>query len=306
MDVWEGAIETGATEPFRGILCLMSDLHIDAADHDRDQLIADLEAAKSVGARISINGDTVDAILPADRKRHHPSVGKYDPERDDIINQIAAQAAKVLSPYADYIDVIAPGNHERSVLKYHHVDITSMIVRMLNADRSPGVPPIHVGAYRGFQIYRLRRETKNTHTFIIYRHHGRGGSAPVTGGALDLDRIRKDFDADLYWIGHKHQLIQRAYSRYTVGSKGRVYERRQRAVMSAGYKARLAEEDPDTFGDRVDFGEQFYGTMQTGAQWVLLEAITNSKKGYTKGYVRGFRWSVFDSPYPLVMAESVR
>jgi hypothetical protein len=300
MDIWEGHITYGPGK--QTVLALLSDLHIDAADHDRDQLIADLNAAKTLGARISINGDTVDAILPSDRKRHHPSVGKHNPERDDVINQIVRQAVDVLKPYADLIDVISPGNHERAVLKYHHVDITSMIVAMLNAVRSDGLPPIHVGSYRGFQVYRLHADKGAGKTFTVFRHHGRGGSAPVTGGALDLDRIRKDFDADLYWLGHKHQSIQRSFSRYTIGSKGKLYERKQRAVMSAGYKARLTTEEPDAFGDIADFGEQFYTTSQTGAQWVLIEARTNAVDGGTLGFVRGLRWSVLDSPYPLMGA----
>lgn len=296
MDIWEGKIPgMGAT------LCLMSDLHVDSANHDREQLIEDLESAKRIQARISINGDTVDAILPSDRKRHHPAVGRHDPERDDVINQIVRQAVEVLTPYADLIDVISPGNHERSVLKYHHVDITSMIAGALNVHRSPDLPSIHVGSYRGFQVYRLGTESRSIRTFVIFRHHGLGGSAPVTGGALDLDRIRKDFDADLYWIGHKHQSIQRAYSRYAVSSHGTVYERRQRAVMSAGYQARIVTEDPDEYGDIADFGEQFYGTSQTGAQWVLLEGKSNAVDA-APGYVRGLRWSVLDSPYPLIQA----
>jgi hypothetical protein len=302
MDIWEGRItykSNGST-----ILALLSDLHIDAADHDRELLIEDLETAKKLGARISINGDTIDGILPSDRKRHHPSVGKHDPKRDDIMNQIVRQAVDVLSPYADYIDVISPGNHERSILKYHHVDITSMIVGMLNAVRSDDLPPIHVGSYRGFQVYRFRSSAAGGgggRTLTVFRHHGRGGSAPVTGGALDLDRIRKDFDADLYWIGHKHQSIQRAFSRYSIGSGGKLYERRQRAIMSAGYKSRLTTEEPDVFGDIGDYGEQFYNVSQTGAQWVLIQYSADSN---SRAYTRGIRWSVMDSPYPLLQTIS--
>lgn len=305
MDTWEGRIIDQTTSTMRGILCLMSDLHIDAADHDDEAMHSDLEAARALNARISINGDVFDAIVPSDRKRHHPSVGRHDPDRDDIFNQLVKSAFNKLSPYADLIDVISPGNHERSVLKYHHIDLTSMLVGMLNVVRPPELPPIHVGAYRGFQIYRLARAEKGTNTgastFVIFRHHGRGGNAPVTGGAIDLDRLRSAFEADLYWIGHKHQSIQRAYSRYSVGAKGVVYERKQRAVMSAGYKARITHEDPDADGDRADFGEQFYGSTQTGAQWVLLEA--RAAKGPTPvgGFVRGMRWDVFDSPNALLI-----
>ena len=60
------------------VLALLSDLHIDASDHDRDLLIADLEAARELDARVSINGDMFDAIVPSDRRRHHNSVSQID------------------------------------------------------------------------------------------------------------------------------------------------------------------------------------------------------------------------------------
>lgn len=36
--------------------------------------------ARRIGARISINGDIFDGILPSDRKRHHPAVSNADPD----------------------------------------------------------------------------------------------------------------------------------------------------------------------------------------------------------------------------------
>lgn len=251
MDIYRGRIHLEKS-PGRAILCLMSDLHLDAEAHDRELLIRDLKTAQKIGARISINGDVFDGILPSDRKRYHRAVSSANENRDDLINRMVFQAVDILKPYADQIDMISPGNHERSLLKYHHTDVTAMIVWALNQSRSPDLPPIHQGSYRGFQQYVLAFTKQSNSVFTIYRHHGRGGSAPVTGGALDLDRIRKDFEADLYWIGHKHQSIQRKFTRISMGSKGRLKVREQRAVMSAGYTRQIADEDPSLNGDIAD------------------------------------------------------
>jgi len=299
MDVFTREI-VGRSNAQAVTFALLSDLHLDASDHDDEALTADLDAAKSIGARISINGDIFDAIVPSDRKRHHPSVSRADPDRDDIFNQLVEGGVNRLAPVADLIDVISPGNHERSVLKYHHIDLVSMLVYGLNQRRDPKLPPIHQGSYRGYQRYVFKWESGNSCIqFVVFRHHGTGGAAPVTGGSLDLDRIRKDFDADLYWIGHKHSGISRPFTRVSLGSQGRLRVRQQRGVMSAGYKRQFSLESPEHNGDIADFGEQFYQLSQTGAQWVYVEAhrkaLTNSS-----GWRDGLRWTVADSPAVLL------
>lgn len=240
---------TGRPNAYATTFALLSDLHLDASDHDDEALTHDLDAAKAIGARISINGDIFDAIVPSDRKRHHPSVSRANPDRDDIFNQIVEGGVNRLAPVADLIDVISPGNHERSVLKHHHIDLTSMLVYGLNQVRDKSLPKIHQGSYRGFQRYVFKWDAGNgSVTFTIFRHHGTGGSAPVTGGALDLDRIRKDFDADLYWIGHKHSGISRPFTRLSLGPRGRLKVRQQRGVMSAGYKQTILRRVAGTSG----------------------------------------------------------
>lgn len=283
------------------ILALLSDLHLDAGDHDRDRLISDLEAAKKIGARISINGDMFDAIVPSDRKRHHNKVSEIN--RDDIFNELVRMGINILSPYADLIDVISPGNHERSVLKYHHIDLVSMLIFGLNQVRSDKLSPIHQGSYRGFQQYIFKyKSNKSAHVFTLFRHHGSGGSAPVTGGALDLDRIRKDFDADLYWIGHKHSSIQRKFTRVSLSSRGIVYVKPQRATISGGYKKQISFEDPHEDGDVADFSEQFYGLSEQGAQWVYIE--TDKHYHSENGFIGGVRWTIADSPYQLMSEKA--
>jgi hypothetical protein len=294
MDLYKRIITQDRTR--RHVFALLSDLHLDASDHDRQLLQHDLKAARELNARISINGDIFDAIVPSDHKRYHPSVSSAAPDRDDIFNQMINYAVEILRPYADLIDVISPGNHERAVLKHHHIDLISMLIYALNRELPDGAQRIHQGAYRGFQQYIFRNENNSKHTvqFVLFRHHGRGGSAPVTGGALDLDRIRKDFDADLYWIGHKHQSIGRRFTRVSVGPFGSLKVKEQRAVMSGGYKAGISTEDPGEHGDKADFGEEFYNTSQQGAQWLVIDVDASATL-----YNRGIRWSVSDVPYHI-------
>lgn len=300
MDVYrERVLCEGRSNKF--ILGLFSDLHLDASDHDEALLKKDLDIARKLGARISINGDMFDAIVPGDKKRHHPRVSAVQ-NRDDIFNQVVSMAVERLKPYADLIDVMAPGNHERSILKHNHLDLVSMVIGGLSQYGGK----IHQGSYRGFQQYIFKYKTSHAaQVWTMFRHHGAGGNAPVTGGALDLDRLRKDFDADCYWIGHKHQSIDRNFTRFYLSSRGVLKKRQQKGVISGGYKKQLVEVNPGVEGDQDNFSERFYGVSQQGAKWVYIETWEGSGTNDVEGIEGGLRWTVFDSPYPLLSVREV-
>lgn len=57
------------------------------------------------------------------------------------------------------------------------------------------------GYYRWTWIY----QTRGYYTFKLRYHHGAGGSAPVTKGIIDFNRMAAFIcDADVLWVGHKH------------------------------------------------------------------------------------------------------
>ena len=175
MDMWIGR------DTYRGgdnvkVLALLSDLHLDAEDHDRERLHRDLETASRFGARISINGDLHDLILPGDLKRYTRGTDTYD--MDAQLNAITDLGYETLRPYVDLIDVISPGNHETAVLKHHHYDITRGVITLLNRDRTKSLPPIHHGGYKGFQryVYNHAGAGVGSLTFDVFRFHGAAGA----------------------------------------------------------------------------------------------------------------------------------
>ena len=188
-------------------LALMSDLHLGARTTDINSIKHDLEVAKENNYRININGDVFEAITPRDMKRFDANVLVPSlTERKDIFNASVDLAFELLAPYADLIDVIGRGNHEDSALKYNAVDLVLMLVDKLQALTSH---KIYYGDICGFIHYRFAHESGgNCRSYIIYYHHGGGGSAPVTKGMIDFNRINAYIsNADLIWIGHKHNRI---------------------------------------------------------------------------------------------------
>lgn len=223
-------------------LGLFSDIHLEAADHDSKLFHSDMQEAVKLDARILINGDLCDLILPTDRKRF--TSGKHAKKVDAILTYTAEMTAKALKPYADYIDVIGVGNHETAVLKYHHDDIVLRVITLLQQWRSKTLQPIHHGGYKGYTRYRFSDNGGRVRTYDILRFHGAGSAAEVTKGMIDFNRLRQTYRADLYWVGHKHtHIADHGMCEIGLNREGEIVKRDQKGVITAGYMKSVTTDD---------------------------------------------------------------
>ena len=109
-----------------------------------------------------------------------------------------------------------------SVMKHHSIDVVKLLVYELRKAKSDKDHIVHYGGYGGFIDYRFHcgkradRPNGGNHSqrFVIYYHHGVGGSAPITGGMIDFARAGWAI-ADVIWFGHKHRRLSTAIQ--TVG-----------------------------------------------------------------------------------------
>lgn len=228
---------------------LMSDIHVDSPNFARAMFVKDCERYRNLGARILINGDLFDGILPTDRKRYTRANDEFS--EDAQINARVDYAVKVLSPYVDLIDFIGIGNHEASIVKYDHVDLVKMVVSELSRIRNQNLPPIQRGSYQGFLRFWFRDKGGATRQFVIYREHGKGGNSPVTKSTIPLNRLHTTYLADLYWLGHSHNALTESGS-WSIGpdNSGNIVKRQKRSVVTAGYQ--------DCFGQRNLSGDALY------------------------------------------------
>lgn len=178
---------------------LMSDLHIGAANCDKQRIVDDLDWAKANKADVFIAGDVFDALWPKDHKRFNPSA--LDPlitSTDAVLNAALKLGVKMLKPYAELIRMIGCGNHETATIKYHSADMIAMLIEQLGGD-------VRHGGYTGAIRQNFRRKDGGGTQFVVYYHHGIGGAAPVTKGMIDFNRFSSWVrGADVLWLGHKH------------------------------------------------------------------------------------------------------
>lgn len=189
-------------------LQLMSDLHIGSLHTDYKLIESELKRAEAEDALIAINGDVFDAILPGDRKRYrannlHPRMYSAG---DDMIGESIRWAAEILAPYAKRILMIGDGNHDDSVARYHHIEPVKHLCILLAKDAGK---PIYYGGYHGFLHFKFPLANKNTSRatghYVIHYHHGAGGGAPVTKGAITFSRAQMWLEGvDAIWRGHTH------------------------------------------------------------------------------------------------------
>ncbi len=248
-------------ETFQFFMC--GDIHLDEPDFQKEVLVKELENAKKRKARIYMPGDVVSGILPSDKKRWSPSSSRDT--NDSILNEIVDMGTELLAPYADYIDQIHMGNHEVSVLKYHHVDLIRLLVRELNKVRDvKKYGLMKHGGYRGWIVHHFRQKGPSGESrgmnFSTYYFHGSGGSSPITRGLIDLSRLKMDIKSDLLWLAHKHQFSYTKYREEGISSRGKWYNKETFGLLTGCYKEFRKKYDIAK-GYRIDFVEERQRSM---------------------------------------------
>lgn len=262
----------------------MNDLHIGATH--TDYALIEKELKQSDGQRINILGDLFDMILPSDKKRYRPTVlHERLQNRENIIDECLAWGFELLSPYVNNIDMIAFGNHEDSVSKYHYVDLISSLVKSLNGIRSKVLKPIIYGGFAGWLVYSLPKRD-----FKIHYFHGCAGTdAPVTKGMINFHRDDVWIEnADVIWRAHKHNKI--TYRDYTQAyENNKVIHRPRLHIMPGSYSNEYFQEtQEDIFksGHKVSWANDKLKSPQGKGSYVL----TFNTKGKASIKVEETEW----------------
>ena len=250
-------------------LGLFSDIHFDSPDCDKDSLKMHMDYCLQDKRYILINGDLFDAILLKDIKR---AVPHNTENRDNQLNVKLEETAHFLTPYKDQILFMGRGNHEESIMKYNGLDLMQMITTMLNAGNKH---QIQYGNYANFLRFAWVNQRKQIQLkYDIFAHHGAGGSAPVTKGLIDFSRLSKGVNADLIWIGHKHQsVVDYSDPIMYIDKNGTVLLKNRQLIQTPSYQKGR------TIDYNVNFAERFYShTALSGFGEVTLIPVYENEK----------------------------
>ena len=234
-----GAVTTARIDYSGGntehLLFVTSDLHIDSIGCNRERMLEDFTEAKDKGAKILIFGDVFDAMQ-----------GRFDPRRSldelrpeyrkaNYYDIVVRDAARLLSPFANNLMLITPGNHETAVLKNASINLIDRLVHDLNMDYGAQVMQ---GGYGGWVRFLLSRGAQGGRLSVkVKYHHGFGGDAPVTRGVIHSNRQQVYIqDADIILNGHNHNSYYVPIISETISDAGRLVFFTTHHIRTPGYK----------------------------------------------------------------------
>lgn len=234
-----------STEADKKYLLPLGDIHWGHPNCDQENVRGYLEWAREKDAWILLMGDLIE-----NSTRESVGAGVY--EQTIPPDQQIDEMLDLLEPFSDLIVGSLTGNHEERTFKLTGVDPAKYIARVLR------VPYLRYGAFLRCSIRRRG--------FTVYATHGASNAAT---GATKLNAVKKLVriaDADLYLMGHMHDLLTETVVRKCIDTRSKgIITRRQHFVVTGNF---LTYEDsysemkcyePSKVGaPRIRFGEDIH------------------------------------------------
>ena len=223
------ASEAGWSQDF----LLRTDAHHDNSHADHRLEMAHLLEAQERDAGILDAGDLFCAMQGKWDRRADLSQCRPEHQQGRYLDSLVETAADFYEPFADRWLMLAPGNHEGSILKRHETDLTERLSERFKAKGSP----VLTGTYSGFVRFVAHLSSGRTISTVLWYSHGSGGGGPMTHGVLNTRR-RQSFlpDADIVWSGHTHDSWTVRLAKASLTPHGHVRLGQVLHVSTPGYK----------------------------------------------------------------------
>ena len=187
------------------------DMHIGKANCNEDAIKKQVQEILRRGEipgrhiRVLLGGDALNSVSPSDRKRFDFSdVANWilSGTTEEIQDNLAAlpsreirRANGMLGPIKDKIIGALEGNHEKSLRKYHNIDVQEELCGKL------GCPNLSDEALIRFRFKRPGATT----SMVIYMRHGYGGGRKAGAEPSKLYDMLAEWEcADVCLSGHTH------------------------------------------------------------------------------------------------------
>lgn len=149
-----------------------------------------------------------------DKRSSTDSLAPWCKDVNDVILAQLDRLEEKLAPIADKCLALCEGNHETAQLEHNNRDVFSDFVGRIA--RHAGIDATRAHSlslgYEGFLDLRLHYSPKGNATghnwrLVTYIHHGHGGGRKMGGPALTMEDTMGRYEADLFFMGHRHMLM---------------------------------------------------------------------------------------------------
>lgn len=233
-------------------LAFSSDLHLIADNCNENAIHRWLLRQVERNADIYIIGDVADWIFKNDKRYQASSLSEKIAARDDQFNEAVNHVVNFLKPYATHIKGLALGNHELTLLKHGSANPLKFVIDFLNTEKDVDIKML---GYRGFIRYRFchNDSRKQFSTYTIFYNHGNGGSATVTKGMIQVNRMLVKLNADLFVFGHLHTKFTTEDRRVELDSRGNVITKSIRTIQLSTFKNKISQNLSTSWEDLKGF-----------------------------------------------------
>lgn len=211
-------------------------------------------------------GDKCEFISPSD-PRWDTGVIEDWVHPDNIALDQSNWYCDLFSPIKDKCIGLLEGNHEDAMRIHSHIDVQKYICDKLGVDNL---------GYSCFIRFIFKRNKSNeAHQFIGYFAHG-SGWAVTKGAKLNrLQRVMDAFEADLYAIGHMHDIITDSKPYLTLDANNNIRQKEKVGAVTGCWFRTYSQGVRASYGEKRGFPPGAIGcpmfTITPALQTVTVE-----------------------------------
>jgi len=199
------------------------------------------------------NGDLWDAIYFRDKRFKASNQNHTD--LDDPIDIEIDEMTELLEPIKDRLICVGHGNHEETVLKSCHVNMSKRLARSL------GVP------FLGYSFWirlKLSNNGDRGRNVNIFSTHGFGGGTRTEGGSVTkYSKAADRYDCDIYVAGHDHKLQFVKYPLLAIAGENQVkmFSKTKLVCLGGSWKKAYSNDTSTTWEETKGFPASIMGGM---------------------------------------------
>ena len=251
MQVKEVIIPYSWSEEFR--LYTPTDDHMGTKHHAEQALKRQIEEIKKDKHGLWIHlADKGEFIVPSDPRWDIDVIEDWV-KQDNIATCQTKRWCDTYDPIQKQCIGLLEGNHEDAIRTHSHVDVQTNICERFKVD--------NLGYSCFIKFIFRRKNSAEAHSFIGFFTHGSGWA--ITKGAKlnKLQRVMEAFDADLYAMGHMHDLITDSKPYLTLDSNNRIKQKEKVGAVAGCWFRTYSQDIRASYGEKRSFPPTAIGTV---------------------------------------------
>ena len=234
----------------------IGDIHLGAAACDVDALRAVIDAVRADSSAYWVGmGDYAECINLQDKRFDLKSVDvKYLPRLDDIANACFEDLAAYFEPIKEKCLGLLVGNHEETLRLRHSQDVHGALCLRL------GLKNLGYDSLIRWRFKRGNRADSPSSHLTIFASHGTIAGRRDGAKLNRIEDLHRNFDADIYLVGHGHSQIVGRSVQLSVPDSGELkLKERLRLSLMCGTFRKSYEEGTRDYSEKSHFSPPVIG-----------------------------------------------